>query len=44
MLNSVQKVIGVVPQDMPLFHVDIMHNVWYGWMDVSKEEVNEAAR
>jgi ABC-type multidrug transport system fused ATPase/permease subunit len=43
MLNSVRKGIGVVPQDVSLFHVDIMHNMGYGQMDVG-EEVKEAAR
>ena len=43
-LNSVRKAIGVVPQDTPLFHADIMHNVRYGRMDAGEEEVKEAAR
>ena len=41
---SVRKVIGVVPQDTPLFHADIMHNVRYGRLDASDDEVREAAR
>ncbi|KAF8176135.1 P-loop containing nucleoside triphosphate hydrolase protein [Mycena galopus ATCC 62051] len=43
-LESVRKCIGVVPQDTPLFHSDIMHNVRYGRLDASDEEVREAAR
>ncbi|EDR05814.1 uncharacterized protein LACBIDRAFT_185384 [Laccaria bicolor S238N-H82] len=43
-LESVRKAIGVVPQDTPLFHADIMHNVRYGRMDAGEEEVKEAAR
>jgi ABC transporter ATM len=33
-----------VPQDTPLFHSDVMHNVRYGRLDASDEEVHEAAR
>ncbi|KAH8092605.1 P-loop containing nucleoside triphosphate hydrolase protein [Cristinia sonorae] len=43
-LESVRKAIGVVPQDTPLFHSDVMHNVRYGRLDASDEEVKEAAR
>lgn len=43
-LESLRKNIGVVPQDTPLFHADIMHNVRYGRLDASDEEVLEAAR
>lgn len=43
-LESVRKRIGVVPQDTPLFHSDIMHNVRYGRLDASDEEVREAAK
>ncbi|KAJ7757687.1 P-loop containing nucleoside triphosphate hydrolase protein [Mycena maculata] len=43
-LESVRKAIGVVPQDTPLFHADIMHNVRYGRLDASDEEVRQAAR
>ena len=43
-LDSVRRAIGVVPQDTPLFHADIMHNVRYGRMDAGEEEVKEAAR
>lgn len=43
-LESVRKAIGVVPQDTPLFHSDVMHNVRYGRLDATDEEVMEAAR
>ncbi|KAI0258101.1 iron-sulfur clusters transporter ATM1 [Gloeopeniophorella convolvens] len=38
-LASLRAAIGVVPQDTPLFHADIMHNVRYGRLDASDEEV-----
>lgn len=34
----------MVPQDTPLFHADILHNVRYGRMDASDEEVKEVCR
>jgi ATP-binding cassette subfamily B (MDR/TAP) protein 7 len=43
-LESLRRAIGVVPQDTPLFHADIMHNVRYGRLDASDAEVLEAAR
>lgn len=43
-LESLRKAIGVVPQDTPLFHSDVMHNIRYGRLDASDEEVREAAR
>ncbi|THH27318.1 hypothetical protein EUX98_g6869 [Antrodiella citrinella] len=43
-LQSVRKMIGVVPQDTPLFHSDVMHNVRYGRLNATDEEVMEAAR
>lgn len=43
-LTTVRKVIGIVPQDTPLFHSDVMHNVRYGRLDATDEEVKEAAR
>ena len=43
-LNSVRKAIGVVPQDTPLFHADITHNVRYGRMHAGAEEVKAATR
>lgn len=42
--TSVRKAIGVVPQDTPLFHADIMHNIRYGRLDATDDEVKEAAR
>ena len=38
-LESVRKAIGVVPQDTPLFHADVMHNVKYGRLDATDAEV-----
>lgn len=43
-LESLRKAIGVVPQDTPLFHADIMHNIRYGKLDATDEEVVEAAK
>jgi ATP-binding cassette subfamily B (MDR/TAP) protein 7 len=42
-LESVRKAIGVVPQDTPLFHSDIMHNVRYGRLEATDEEVRAVA-
>lgn len=41
-LESLRRAIGVVPQDTPLFHADIMHNVRYGRLDATDEEVMAA--
>ncbi|TIA71509.1 hypothetical protein E3P91_02525 [Wallemia ichthyophaga] len=43
-MESLRKVIGVVPQDTALFHADVMQNVRYGRLDASDEQVKEAAR
>ncbi|KAF8150119.1 P-loop containing nucleoside triphosphate hydrolase protein [Crassisporium funariophilum] len=43
-LQSLRSAIGVVPQDTPLFHADVMHNIRYGKLDASDEQVKEAAR
>lgn len=43
-LSSLRTAIGVVPQDTPLFHQDILHNIRYGNLDASDDEVKEAAR
>jgi ATP-binding cassette, subfamily B (MDR/TAP), member 7 len=43
-LASLRSAVGVVPQDTPLFHADIMHNVRYGRMDASDEEVIAATK
>jgi len=32
-----------VPQDTPLFHSDILHNIRYGRLDATDEEVKAAA-
>ena len=42
--TSVRRAIGVVPQDTPLFHADIMHNIRYGRLSATDGEVREAAR
>ncbi|KAJ3507756.1 hypothetical protein NLJ89_g6125 [Agrocybe chaxingu] len=42
--ESLRRAIGVVPQDTPLFHADIMHNIRYGRQDATDQEVVEAAR
>ncbi|KAF8630702.1 hypothetical protein AX15_002756 [Amanita polypyramis BW_CC] len=43
-LASLRKAIGVVPQDTPLFHADVMHNIRYGRLDATEEDVIEAAK
>jgi ATP-binding cassette subfamily B (MDR/TAP) protein 7 len=43
-LESVRKAIGVVPQDTPLFHADVMHNVRYGKLDATDEAVISATK
>ena len=43
-LQSLRRQIGVVPQDTPLFHADVLHNIRYGRLDASDEEVKEVAR
>lgn len=43
-LASLRSAVGVVPQDTPLFHADIMHNVRYGRMDASDDEVIAATK
>lgn len=43
-LESLRKAVGVVPQDTPLFHQDIMHNVRYGRLDATDEEVVDATK
>jgi len=42
-VESLRRQVGVVPQDTPLFHSDIMHNVRYGRLDATDEEVKAAA-
>ncbi|KAG8719648.1 Iron-sulfur clusters transporter atm1, mitochondrial [Ceratobasidium sp. 394] len=43
-IESLRSKIGVVPQDTPLFHADILHNIRYGRLDATDEEVMVAAR
>lgn len=43
-LESLRKVIGVVPQDTTLFNNTILHNIRYGRIDATEEEVYDAAR
>lgn len=43
-LESLRAAIGVVPQDTPLFHSDIMHNIRYGRLSANDEEVIGAAK
>ncbi|UZJ54753.1 hypothetical protein CBS101457_004073 [Exobasidium rhododendri] len=43
-LESLRKAIGVVPQDTPLFNDDILHNIRYGRLDATDEEVYSAAK
>jgi len=43
-LASLRKAIGVVPQDTPLFHQDILHNIRYGDLEATDDQVKEAAR
>ena len=41
--ESLREAIGVVPQDISLFHRSVMENIRYGRPDASDEEVLEAA-
>ncbi|RAL09662.1 ATP-binding cassette Fe/S cluster precursor transporter ATM1 [Aspergillus homomorphus CBS 101889] len=43
-LESLRKAIGVVPQDTPLFNDTIEHNIRYGRIEATDEEVRKAAR
>lgn len=43
-LESVRKCIGVVPQDTVLFNDTIFHNIRYGRLSATEEEVFDAAR
>lgn len=43
-LRSLRESIGVVPQDTPLFNNTIEHNIRYGNMNASSEEVRSAAK
>lgn len=41
--RSVRQAIGIVPQDTVLFNDSILHNVQYGRLGASMEEVTQAA-
>ncbi|KAG5929820.1 mitochondrial ABC transporter [Claviceps sorghi] len=43
-VESLRKSIGVVPQDTPLFNDTIEHNIRYGLIDASREDVVAAAK
>ncbi|KAI4126185.1 MAG: hypothetical protein LQ338_003884 [Usnochroma carphineum] len=43
-LQSLRKSIGVVPQDTPLFNNTIEHNIRYGNMEASAQDVKTAAK
>ncbi|CAN9466655.1 unnamed protein product [Alternaria alternata] len=43
-LDSLRRAIGVVPQDTPLFNNTIQHNIHYGNLSATQEQVIEAAR
>ncbi|KAL1989858.1 hypothetical protein VTN49DRAFT_7055 [Thermomyces lanuginosus] len=43
-LDSLRQAMGVVPQDTPLFNDTIEHNIHYGRLSASKEEVHHAAK
>ncbi|KNZ59027.1 mitochondrial ABC transporter ATM [Puccinia sorghi] len=43
-LDSLRSHIGIVPQDSSLFNSDVMHNIRYGRLDASNEEVQKVAR
>ncbi|KAI8118267.1 mitochondrial, ATP-binding cassette sub-family B member 7 [Lucilia cuprina] len=43
-IESLRKAIAVVPQDSVLFHDTIQHNIHYGNLNKSQEDVENAAR
>lgn len=43
-MKTVQRTIGVVPQDAVLFNGTIRYNIGYGKLDASDEEIEEVAR
>lgn len=43
-LGSLRSQIGVVPQDTSLFHSDVLHNIRYGDLGASDEQVKHVAR
>jgi len=42
--KSVRACVGIVPQDTVLFNDTIFHNIQYGRLDASKEDVYQAAK
>lgn len=42
--ESLRQSIGIVPQDMPLFHRSLMENIRYGKINASDQEVIEASK
>ncbi|QDS71744.1 Iron-sulfur clusters transporter atm1, mitochondrial [Venturia effusa] len=42
-IDSLRRAIGVVPQETPLFNASIGHNIRYGRLDATDEEVRAAA-
>ncbi|KAF2273985.1 iron-sulfur clusters transporter atm1, mitochondrial precursor [Westerdykella ornata] len=42
--DSLRKAIGVVPQDTPLFNNTIEHNIHYGNLEATREQIVEAAK
>ncbi|KAL6875092.1 P-loop containing nucleoside triphosphate hydrolase protein [Trichoderma novae-zelandiae] len=43
-VDSLRRAIGVVPQDTPLFNDTVEHNIRYGMIDASHEQVVAAAK
>ncbi|XP_062511472.1 iron-sulfur clusters transporter ABCB7, mitochondrial-like isoform X2 [Corticium candelabrum] len=43
-LESLRRAVGVVPQDCVLFHSSIYHNIAYGDLSATSDQVFEAAR
>jgi ATP-binding cassette subfamily B (MDR/TAP) protein 7 len=43
-LDSLRRTVGVVPQDTPLFNDTIEHNIRYGRIEASDDEVRRAAQ
>lgn len=41
-LNSLRHLVGIVPQDCVLFHDTIYHNIKYGRLNATPEEVYSA--
>ena len=43
-LNSLRSSLGIVPQDIVLFHEDVIYNIRYGNLNATEEEIERAAR